>query len=131
MKNLIKNIIKEEIDKMQIPQYLFHATYKPLLKKIKEFGLDSNRGRQLWDDSIKGYTYLSDDKDYAASFAESTDANIPDSWLDNIIILTIDTNTIDKSKLFIDTNNTDEELSTFEYRGIISPSSIVKVESYD
>lgn len=130
MKDIIKKIIKEEIDKMQIPQYLYHATYKPLLKKIKEFGLDSSRGRQLWDDSVKGYTYLSDDKDYAASFAESTDAEIPDSWIDNIIILTIDTNTIDKEKLFIDANNTDEEKSTFEYRGVIPFSSIVKVENY-
>jgi len=130
MKDIIKKIIKEEIDKMQIPQYLYHATYKPLLKKIKEFGLDSSRGRQLWDDSVKGYTYLSDDKDYAASFAESTDAEIPDSWIDNIIILTIDTNKIDKEKLFIDTNNTDEQNSTFEYHGVIPFSSIVKVENY-
>ena len=101
-----------------------------LLKKIKEFGLDSSRGRQLWDDSVKGYTYLSDDKDYAASFAESTDAEIPDSWIDNIIILTIDTNRIDKEKLFIDANNTDEQNSTFEYHGVIPFSSIVKVENY-
>ena len=41
-----------EVGEMNIPQYLYHATYKPLLKKIKEKGLDTNDSKKAWDDSV-------------------------------------------------------------------------------
>ena len=38
--DIVHPVVKEEkvneVDGMNIPQYLYHATYKPLLKKIKE-----------------------------------------------------------------------------------------------
>ena len=44
---------------------------------------------------------------------------VPESWLDNIIILKVDTNKLDKSKLFIDQNVQDNKGDTLEYRGVI------------
>jgi hypothetical protein len=122
--------LTEILKSIQIEQpYLYHATYKPLLKKIKEKGLDTSDSRKAWDDSIPGYVYLAKDPDVAASYAESSEM-VSDTWLDQIIVLTIDATQLDKDKLFIDQNVQDNEGDTFEYRGIIPFSAIVKVEEY-
>jgi RNA:NAD 2'-phosphotransferase (TPT1/KptA family) len=122
--------LTEILKSIQIEQpYLYHATYKPLLKKIKEKGLDTSDSRKAWDDSIPGYVYLAKDPDVAASYAESSEM-VSDTWLDQIIVLTIDATQLDKDKLFIDQNVQDNEGDTIEYRGIIPFSSIVKVEEY-
>ena len=122
--------LTEILKSIQIEQpYLYHATYKPLLKKIKEKGLDTSDSRKAWDDSIPGYVYLAKDLEVAASYAESSEI-VPDVWLDQIIILTIDVAQLDSNKLFIDQNVQDNEGDTLEYRGIIPFSSIVKVEEY-
>jgi hypothetical protein len=122
--------LTEILKSIQIEQpYLYHATYKPLLKKIKEKGLDTSDSRKAWDDSIPGYVYLAKDPDVAASYAESSEM-VSDTWLDQIIVLTIDATQLDKDKLFIDQNVQDNEGDTIEYRGIIPFSAIVKVEEY-
>jgi len=107
-----------EVGEMNIPQYLYHATYKPLLKKIKEKGLDTNDSKKAWDDSVSGYVYLALDPYVAESYAEESEM-VPESWLDNIIILKVDTSKLDKSKLFIDQNVQNNEGDTLEYRGTI------------
>jgi hypothetical protein len=120
--------LTEILKSIQIePSYL--ATYKPLLKKIKEKGLDTRASKKAWDDSIPGYVYLAKDLEVAASYAESSEI-VPDEWLDQIIVLTIDAAQLDSNKLFIDQNVQDNEGDTLEYRGIIPFSSIVKVEEY-
>ena len=112
------------------PRYLYHATYRPLLKKIKEAGLDTTKSKKAWEDSIPGYVYLALDSEVAASYAETSDM-VPDSYLDNIVILTIDADRIDKSKLFMDQNVQDNEGDTLEYRGTIPGAAVVKVERYE
>jgi len=106
------------VDVPTTPQFLYHATYKPLLKKIKEKGLDTNDSKKAWEDSIPGYVYLALDPYVAESYAEESEM-VPEGWLDNIIILKIDTNKLDKSKLFTDQNVQDNEGDTLEYRGVI------------
>jgi hypothetical protein len=107
-----------EVEVENVPPYLYHATYKPLLKKIKEVGLDTSSSKKAWEDSIPGYVYLALDPYVAESYAEESEM-VPESWLDNIIILKVDTNKLDKSKLFIDQNVQDNEGDTLEYRGVI------------
>jgi hypothetical protein len=113
----------------EVPSYLYHATYKPLLKKIKEKGLDTSDSKKAWDDSVPGYVYLALDPYVAESYAEESEM-VPESWLDNIIILKIDTSKLDKSKLFIDQNVQDNEGDTLEYRGVI-PWSALKLYKED
>ena len=110
-------------EEKDIPKYLYHATYKPLLKKIKKQGLDTRNVSKRWEDSVSGYVYLAKDPFIAESYAEISE-NVPESWLDNIIILKIDTSKLDKSKLFIDANVQDNEADTLEYRGIIPIEAI-------
>ena len=55
---------------------------------------------------------------------------VRDSYIDNIIILHIDTSKLDLSKLSMDKNVQDNEGDTLEYAGVIPYSAIVKVERY-
>jgi hypothetical protein len=119
------NILKESTQ-----QYYYHATYRSLLKKIKEKGLDTRDSKKAWDDSVPGYVYLAKDSDVAASYAESSET-VPDEWLDQIIILTIDASKLDQDKIFDDTNVRNETTDTVEYRGVIPWSAVIKVEKYD
>lgn len=90
---------------------LYHATYKQLLKKIKEHGL-------------KAPSFWAQDLYQAESFAEvpvdveGNDKDIPDEWLDQIIIFEIDSSKLDKGNLEIDPNlsTDDEDVKTFVYR---------------
>lgn len=103
---------------LNIPEFLYHATYKRLLKSIRELGLGAGN-RQNWSDSQTGVVYLAYDKDQAESYAETSD-EVPESWLDEIIILEVSTENLDKSKFGIDRNNLDR--STIEYHGVIHSS---------
>lgn len=130
----LKQIIREEISKtlnadLDIPEVLYHATYKPLLKKIQQDGLDTTKSKKAWEDSKPGLVYLAKDIDVAGSYAESSDM-VPDSYLDNIIVLHIDTNKLDKLKLSIDKNVQDNEGDTVEYAGVIPYSAISKITKY-
>lgn len=113
-----------------VPPVLYHATYKPLLNKIKQDGLDTTKSKKAWEDSKPGLVYLATDLDVAASYAESSDM-VPDSYLDNIIVLHIDTSKLDSSKLSVDKNVQDNAGDTLEYSGVIPFSAITKITKYD
>ena len=86
--------IKEETHNVDVPKYLYHATFKPLLKKIKSEGLGGISANQLWEDSKKGVVYLAIDASVAYSYVETVfdeNEDIPESWEEKIIILVIDT----------------------------------------
>jgi hypothetical protein len=121
--------LSQILKQSSIPKYLYHATYKPLLNKIKVMGLDTRKSKTAWEDSVRGYVYLANDVDVAASYAESSE-EVPEDWLEQIIILTIDTEKLDLDKLFDDSNVRNESSDTFEYRGVISPDAIVKVQKH-
>lgn len=138
-KNNKKIIITEEQFKMLteiniLPEkYLYHATYRPLLKKIKLEGLGGISAKSMWGDSKRGVVYLAKEDYVAASYAEvAIDENeqIPESWEEKIVILTIDTSYLDPNKLFIDENVLDNEGDTLEYRGVIPWEAITKVQNY-
>ena len=110
-----------------VTNILYHATYRPLLKSIQANGLGGSGALAKWEDSKPGVTYLSPDPDVALSYAESSDI-VPEDWLDNIILLKIDSNTLDLSKLFNDANvinGTD----TLEYHGIINDFIVNETQS--
>lgn len=121
---MIKSFIQFIAENIEtIPEFLYHATYKPLLKKIKIEGLDTQKSKKNWEDSIPGYVYLAVNPDVAESYAETSDY-VPESWLDQIVILQINTNKIDKTKLFLDQNVQDNNNDTLEYRGVIPTEAI-------
>jgi hypothetical protein len=105
------------------PQWLYHATYRPLLKSIKAHGLGGDQAQAKWEDSKPGVVYLALDPNVAESYAESSDV-VPEDWLDQIVILKIAAGKLDKSRLFVDQNVQDNEGDTLEYHGVISLSNI-------
>ena len=118
----------------ELPKYLYHATFKPLLKKIKVEGLGGLSSEPMWTDSKKGVVYLANDSDVAYSYAEAVfDENeeIPEEWYEKIIVLKIDTEDLDKEKFFLDRNVLDNDGSTVEYHGIIPFDSVKKVLKFD
>ena len=128
--NFKKLTIKESVSNIKVPKYLYHATFKPLLKKIKSEGLGGSSANQLWNDSKKGVVCLAIDADVAYSYAEvgpDENEDIPESWIEQIIILVIDTEKLDDSKFYIDSNVLDNEGDTLEYHGVIPFDSVVKI----
>ncbi len=115
--------IKEFVKSLDIPDVLYHATYRPLLKSIRQHGLGGNGAQAKWEDSILGVVYLALDPNVAESYAESSET-IPDEWLDEIIILKISTAGLDQSKFKLDQNVLDNAGDTLEYHGVISPELI-------
>lgn len=107
-------------NKLEIPEFLYHATYKALVKKIMQKGL-GGQTRKNYEDSADGIVYLAYDPYQAESYAEMSDM-VPESWIDNIVILQISTNGLDKSLFAIDRNN--QCCDTLEYKGIIPVSNI-------
>lgn len=112
--NLIESV------NLNIPKYVYHATYYPLIKSIKKHGL-GKWNHKNWDDSQNGIVYLAYDHYQAESYAESSES-IPEDWLDQIVVLQITTDLLDKQRFRIDSNNLDG--STLEYHGIIPPECI-------
>jgi hypothetical protein len=106
---------------LTVPRILYHATYQPLLKSILDSGLGSAKARKNWEGSVPGVVCLADDKDVAESYAEISEL-VPEAWIDQIVILKVDTVGLDKSLFFVDRNNQDE--NTVEYRGVIPPKHL-------
>jgi RNA:NAD 2'-phosphotransferase (TPT1/KptA family) len=125
-KNIINKkgykVLKET--KRNIPKILYHATYRPLLDSIIKNGL-GNTDQKWWEDSEPGAVYLARDPDSAYDFAETAETP-PDEYIDDIVVLAIDTKYLDYNELEIDPNNyvENEEDSTLIYYGIIDPESI-------
>lgn len=110
--------------------YLYHATYLPLIESIKKNGLDSSMSEYKWIDSVKGVTYLSKSPIMAISYARASSV-VPEHFLKDIVVLSVKTNTLDKSKLYSPTNVTSfDDDSTVEYRGIIKYENIENSHKY-
>lgn len=122
LETLFENLTVNTSGNIDIPEVLYHATYKPLIKQILQNGLGGNT-RKNYEDSVSGIVYLAYDQYQAESYAETSDM-VPESWLDNIIILQINTIGLDKSLFAIDRNN--QAGDTLEYQGII-PIGNIKV----
>ena len=114
---LIKDIITEESDT------LYHATYKPFLDSIKKNGLGGSGAQTQWEDSKPGYVYLAKDPGVAVSHAEAND-EVPDEYIDDIVVLSINTNKLDPNNLEDDPNVIDDD-STLAYKGIIPTSAFI------
>lgn len=110
-----------------LPEYLYHATYELYLKSIMKNGLGGNNLRKNWSDSKDNTVYLSTDPNIAESFAETSEL-ADDDFIDNndIIILQINTKFLDKNKLHLDSNISDNNDYSFEYNGII-PSNAISI----
>lgn len=100
--------------------FFYHATYKPLLKKIFREGLNPNILKKSWKGS-GNFIYLSKDPHVAESYAE-TSMDVPDDYIDNVVILIIDAKMLDNNFLSIDSNN--KAGDTYQYSKTIPKEAI-------
>lgn len=118
--------------------HLYHATYKPYWDEIKRTGRIKPGVHSNWEGlSRSDVICLSRNYDNAVSYAETAE-NVPEEYLDQIVVLEVDANKLDISKLHIDQNqvywNYDEvnveDPSTWielQYEGSIPVAWIAKV----
>ena len=120
-------MIKEFLNKNELPDVLYHATFGHNLKSIKKLGLTPGKTKN-WEDSKDNVVYLATDYDEAASYAECAEL-IDENMEDDIYVIFIKTSKLNIENLFRDENVLDGD-STFEYRGIIQPDCFVKIKKY-
>ena len=104
---------------------LYHATYKPFLNSIMKNGLGGSGAQTQWEDSKPGYVYLAKNPEVAVSHAEANE-EVPDEYIDDIVVLSINASQLDQDNLEDDSNVMDDD-STLAYKGII-PSSAFSVQ---
>lgn len=124
-----------ELLKNEIPQRLYHATFNPLAIEIERDGLIPHGKLFRNFEDIPWGVYLSDDYDFAGHMAMATEnKNIPDEWLDQIVVIVIKTEGLDPSKFDFDPNvSLPDDVSTqksYIYRGIIPPKNIEEIVDY-
>lgn len=114
---------------MKKPNKLYHATYKALIPKIKSEGLGGKSAKPNWEDSKPGVTYWAKTEDIAYSYTETSE-NVPEEWLDEIIVFECAIENFDLSQLFIDKNVIENDDATFEYHKIM-PFNKLKIVEID
>lgn len=110
--------------KMEVPPILYHATYKPRLRKILKDGLLVKVKKRNWEDS-KDVICLANDYFVAESYAETSEM-VPEEWEDQIIVLEVSSSDLDLAYLKPDSNVMDGDGATFEYSKDI-PASLLRV----
>ena len=105
---------------------LYHATYGAFVDSIMKNGLGGAGAQQQWEDSKPGYVYLARDPEVAESHAEANE-EVPDEYIDDIVVFAIDTSKLDMDKLDDDPNIMDDD-STLAYKGVIPTSALMMAE---
>ena len=124
--NTLMNLgIGESVELDEVIPMLYHATYKPFLDSIMKNGLGGSGAQTQWEDSKPGYVYLAKDPEVAVSHAEANE-EVPDEYIDDIVVLSIDASQLDQDNLEDDPNVQDDD-STLAYKGII-PSTALNVQ---
>jgi len=109
-----------------IPKILYHATYRAFNNSILEKGLIP-RYTCIWDDCQYG-VYLANNPNLAESFCETSE-NVPDEYIDDIIIFSVDTSLLDSDKFEPDPHtllDKNQNLECYIYRGVI-PVNTLKI----
>lgn len=119
----LRDILFEKLTQ-QVPDVLYHATYKALLSLIKKGGLDTRKSALAWEDSKPGIVYLANDPDVAESYAEAAEEVSDEIYDSGIVVLKIPTKGLKISKLHDDRNVQGGNSDTYEYHGQIPWSKI-------
>ena len=117
-----------EVAYINIPEVLYHATYRHLLDSILTNGLGHPdfKPQKMWCDSDPRMVYLAENVDAALSYAETSE-EAADDWLDNVIVIAISTARIDAHKLGLDPNIQNNTGDSFVYSGVIPNHAFIRV----
>lgn len=118
-----------------VPDFLYHATYRALLPRIKKNGIICGGGKYRNFVNTERGVYLGYDAEYAGSMVEASENDdIPEDWVDEIIVLKVDVSKLDISKLDIDPNvilsDEDDMIYSYIYRDNIPYNFVLGVTRY-
>lgn len=117
------------------PSILYHATFNALVPEIQQEGLISGGTFFKNFENKENGVYLAFTPGFAISMVQSTEnQNVPEKWLDEIVILSIDSKKLDKTKLDIDPYVSippDNTINSYIYRGNIHPNVILQILNAD
>lgn len=103
---------------------LYHATRQRFIGNIKKEGLHATTKKSFDGQVGDGIVYFAFDSDVAASYVECAD-NIPESWEDdNIVVLAVNENNLNRNRFYKDPNIQGDDNSTVAYKGCIPPSML-------
>ena len=128
----------ETIEDVCDAKYLYHATYKPYFREIKKSGYILPGVHKNWEIS-NDVIYLCRHEDNAVDYAETAE-DVPEEFLNQIIVLVIDTNKLDLNALDIDHNQVYDydyniedltSIEEFEYSEKIPLSAITNIIEID
>ena len=115
----------------EIPEKLYHATYRPLLEEILSGGIVPGGSNIQNFDWAGKFVYLAETVENAISFVEvSENEDIPEEWFGDIVVLEVDVSKLDLTKMMPDENwnpataEGEEGYRSFQYEGVVSPDSI-------
>lgn len=119
-----------QIKSSSIPETFYHGTFQPYLKSIMAKGLGAYYPGKNYGDSQGRYVYLADSPELSRAFCE--EADVPEEYLDQIVILSIDSNKLNYRLLQHDSNILPVKAApgfglhfhSWEYTGIIPPDAI-------
>lgn len=115
--------VEEPIDGWLNVDTLYHATYEPYLDEIKKSGFIKPGIHKFWGISDTSYIYLSKDYDNAISYAKEAD-NVPEAYLDQIVVLEIDPTKLDLDNLNADAN----QVYDYEEKLIEDPDTWIELQ---
>lgn len=109
---------------------LYHATYRTNIPDIKKYGLGAKQNKN-WEFSIPNTVCLTNDPDVAFSFCETADEVSKSKLESGIIVLMVNTNSLDGRYGEPDPNmiNEDDDIEYYIYRKIIDPRLLYVVTS--
>lgn len=115
----------------EIPEKLYHATYRALLDEILSDGIIPG-GKDIQNfDWSKKFVYLAETAENAISFVENAEnESIPEEWLEDIVVLEVDVSKLDLTNMAPDEHwnpsveDGDEGYQSFQYNGIVPPEAI-------
>jgi hypothetical protein len=122
---------KTYLENVDMPQFVYHATFKAHVDSIGRLGLKpSNEVELVCYEGNEVGVYLADEPQFAVDFVECAEnENIPEHWFDEIVVYQVDTNKIDKSKIGLDPHMrwSDDDVDhsqTWIYKGTISINAL-------
>lgn len=105
--------------------HLYHATYKPYWDEIKRTGRIKPGIHSNWEGlSHDNAVYLSTDYDNAVSYAEIAE-DVPEEYLDQLVVLEIDATKLNSNLLHIDENQVYDD---YDEVNVEDPSTWIEVQ---
>lgn len=128
--------IKQEIqytnqdETFDLPEFLYHVVYAENIMSIKREGIKPHLTQTAYSDYVKDCLFLSADQNILIRMALQSNKAKPSSK-ENIFIIKLQTDSLDRNKIFKYDESTNPYNSVFLYHGEIPFSPLYRIYVYE